>query len=809
VYNCNITTLRGNANNTITVNNSRIKLIYLYDNSIAYFYNIMLLDTIHLLDNSNITVNNSYINDYNFMNNNYFINNSCIPPLAPTIIIESKQTVAPYNVIINWSDNYGINLTGKIKAYIIYKANFTKGNNTIPSNSNFRIIGIINYPDISNSTDLRFIDDKITDNNELWYKVGIVDEGGNYANSSAIHEQFVSGSSFSKLSANIIRDITLRTYDDITINISLVVNDINLDLMEDVNITKINITYYFKNGTIKNFIVKADKEIEGSLYTYTIPKNYELEYYTFNVLIYPDDIYDFDKFGYKSEYFTILSPQITFSKITRPTDYKIEEKNTITIQFYVLNDEKYIKNITIFYRYDEDSAWSSAIMQYNSTTHLYTYTFGPFVNTNIEHVYYYIVSTDQAGISITLLEVRSHLIYPAFPTLNLSDSDFIMIILISAVVGVVMGIAYTVSRRSASVKSKEFLNKLKKRIEDNIKKSRSTEISKLLDLKNEIIPAPPRIPSDILLEPGKESKELKYIYLVGIIGLIIGVSISLFLSSQFHLYELSTIILIVMLFLSLYIYIVWLYREITLNIRIEKFSFGRMIIGFISAILIIIICILMLQIGANISWVRYYIVDQSGVPPIEIFGIEIPSLYLKIISISFTSLILFLLSVYMGIRKNIKNIKVFKKGNASISNILYTKETFIKKTTRRTNLKIIIFLILLGIALIPYSESGFMNILPNASIILLPGFLVFVIFLLINMIRREKSAQPFLLEMIKKCPDCGTINLISALFCRNCKRDITTQKILFGKVIQCKICETLNPINSKFCMNCGSEIKIN
>jgi len=709
--------------------------------------------------------------------------------------------------LINLTENYGVNLSGKIKSYIIYKANFTKGNNTIPSDSDYRIIGVVNNPNISNINDLMFTDYNITDNNELWYKVGIIDEGGNYANSSAIHEQFVSGSSFSRLSASIIRDVTLRTYDNISINISLVVNDINLDLIEDVNLTKINITYYYKNGTIKNFIVDAQTIIEGSLYTYTFLRNYDLEYYKFNVLIYPDSLYDFDKFGYKSEDFYILSPQISFSSINRPTEYKIEERNIITIQFYVLNDEKYIKNITIYYRYDESMPWSSALMNYNSSNSLYSYSFGPFTQTNIKYIYYYIVATDQAGNQIILLDTKSHLIYPAFPTLTLNDMDTILIILGSIGVGFVIGTTYLISRKSASSKSKEFLNKLKKRVEDNIKKTSKGE-TELFDLKNEIIPAPVTIPKDILLDPGKESRELKYIYFIGLMGLIVGVSTALLLTQIFHLYELSTIILIGMLFLALYIYVVWLYREITFSIRVEKFNFGRMIIGFISAILIIVVCILMLEVGANISWVRYYIVDQSGTPPVNIFGFEIPSLYIKIISISFTSLIVFLLSVYMGIRKNLKNVYVFKKGNVSISNIMYTKETFIKKTIRRTNIKVVIFLILLGIALIPYTASGFMNILPSAAIILLPGFLTFGIFVILGMVRREKESQPFLLEMVKKCPNCGTINLISALYCRNCKKDIATQRILFGKVGQCELCGTLNPANSKFCMSCGSEFKV-
>jgi len=215
----------------------------------------------------------------------------------------------------------------------------------------------------------------------------------------------------------------------------------------------------------------------------------------------------------------------------------------------------------------------------------------------------------------------------------------------------------------------------------------------------------------------------------------------------------------------------------------------------------------MLEVGKNVPWINYYIVEQSGIPPIDILGIiSIPNIYLKIVSICFSSLIAFSLSVYFDIKKNLKDINIYEKQNVNVSSIIYTKEEFIKKTNGRTNLKVLIFLALLGFALIPYSAEGFFNILPAGLLLIVPCVLIFLIFFMVAFFQKyEEDSKPFIFESTKKCEDCGTENTNSAMFCRNCKKKIGTKQALFGETIKCMACDSINPRNSKFCMKCGEE----
>jgi len=267
------------------------------------------------------------------------------------------------------------------------------------------------------------------------------------------------------------------------------------------------------------------------------------------------------------------------------------------------------------------------------------------------------------------------------------------------------------------------------------------------------------------------------------------------------------LIILGMIFLALYNYVVWIYRDAALVIRQEKTNLMRGIIGYINAFGILVVVILMLQIGSNVPWFNYYIVQQSGIPPINILNIIfIPNVYIKVVSISLSSLVAFSLTVYLDLKKNLKDLMTYEKQNVNISSIIYTKEEFIKKQNGRTNIKVLVFLALLGFALIPYSDDGFFNILPIGLLLILPCVLVFLIFFMIGYIQKyEGVSKPFIFESTKKCQDCGTENTNSALFCRQCKIKIGTNQTLFGETITCQPCDSINPIGSKFCMKCGSE----
>ena len=338
-------------------------------------------------------------------------------------------------------------------------------------------------------------------------------------------------------------------------------------------------------------------------------------------------------------------------------------------------------------------------------------------------------------------------------------------------------------------------------METDVKSSKKTQaltVSKPMENKREF-----------LLDPGAEVKNLSKMYGGGLIALIIGVVSALVLGYVFidtpHAVEISTLILLGMIFLALYIYVVWLYRDTTIDIREEKINFGRSFLGYMNAFIILGVTLLMLQMGLNIPWFRYYIVEQSGQDPLVLFNlIVIPYSYLKVASAALSSLVAFSLTCYLDIRRNIKDIEVYRKRNANVSTIIYTKEEFIKNTNGRINIKVLIFLVLLGFALIPYSEDGFANIVLIGLLLIVPCVVVFLIFFMVGFIGKyDEISKPFLLETVKVCHKCQTENINTAVFCRNCKEKIQTDQVLFGKTVECKFCTSINPSGSKFCMNCG------
>jgi len=255
--------------------------------------------------------------------------------------------------------------------------------------------------------------------------------------------------------------------------------------------------------------------------------------------------------------------------------------------------------------------------------------------------------------------------------------------------------------------------------------------------------------------------------------------------------------------------VIWLYKDTTLNIRRGNFNITRGAIGFVNTVLILVVTLLMLNMGANIPWINYYIVTQSGQAPLNIMNIIfLPTLYIKVISLVFSSLLAFSLSVYLDIRKSILDTEVYEKRHASLSTIIYAREEFIKKTDTRINIKVLIFLVLFGIAIIPYSDEGFATILPAGMLFVLPCALAFMIFLFIGFFQKsEGMSQPFLLESIKKCQKCGYVNADSAVFCVNCKNEITSKQALFPKTVECTNCKSINPAESKYCKDCGVDIE--
>ena len=108
--------------------------------------------------------------------------------------------------------------------------------------------------------------------------------------------------------------------------------------------------------------------------------------------------------------------------------------------------------------------------------------------------------------------------------------------------------------------------------------------------------------------------------------------------------------------LLIFTYMIWLFRDLKINVKYEKIKKLNLLVDFTLFTGIFGIILLFLTIGSLIPWFDYYIVNQSQEPYI-LFGIEIPTLYTKILSSMLSILVILYLTMYIETRKINSEIK--------------------------------------------------------------------------------------------------------------------------------------------------------
>lgn len=792
-------------------------------------------ENLRVYDPANVSVNNCVITNLEFDSPNLEVNNSIVQNMAPTPETLDPLLSDPADFLLNWTQSPGMNLTGQIVNYTIYRAVTARLVSQI-SDSDFTVLDYYEYPNPALSSNTTFYDDELNtttslEGKKIWYKVGILDEGGNHANSSVTYTNYQS--SYQKIRASIFFDRSLTTYDDIFISILINPNDIDDDGSPDVDMVIMNYSNGITNWTVVLSGNPLYEEVANQSYNFTFATNYfdQVSFYVFiNSSSKFDETYDYDSRDPENigAEFLIERPDITFTDVNLPSDIeKIVESTTLRFAIFAIEDEAYVDNVTIFFRYNDEysvGSWQSMAFDYNSTESKYTTTLPSVINTAIVQIDYYIVYYDTANNKTDLLgsqlQPESYDVFPLFPSFYLSDPLILFLIMIgSFAVGIVLGSGYLFFRRQARKESRREVKQMQKNIETHMKDSKAKKTS--AEEKGEGGGLLPMVASEELMEPNV--KKLNAIYGIGLaaFGVSTGFAMGIFLmpglftaigfAAVFSLIPaniLATLLMVLAMFLSFFMFIIWLYRDTKFSIRKEKVRMWRVFINFVHIIVFMAITILMLVVGSTIPWVNYYIVQQSGTPALPILGIPIHYLYLKIIGLALSTIVAFTLSVYWDVKKSIQNTQVYKKQNMNLSTILFNKEELIQKTYGRINYKILIFLVLLGVAVLPISADGFLSILPTALIIIGPAFLIFLLFFLVGFLQKSKL-EPFgiVLEPVKTCPSCNTGNVQSALYCGNCRADLASDQLVYTDTITCRNCATINPIEYNYCKACGVELK--
>ncbi|MHC1590525.1 MAG: zinc ribbon domain-containing protein, partial [Candidatus Helarchaeales archaeon] len=813
-----------NYNGNSTSSNSEFDSVQLFDNSTASFMNcsmnsLIASDTVHL------TLNYSRVVSHSFSTPNLNIENSEIIDAAPVLEVNSTIFANPEDFYLNWTDHPGEWFKGSITNYTIYRA-ITEKNAESASDSQYEKIAWIENPNPSLPENTSFIDTQFGQNSSLdgkkvWYKVEIADQGNNRVNSSPIYTIFDVPAN---LSAAVVFNRELTTYDDIEVNIVLTSNDVNKDDKSDVDTVIINYTIgWITNNSVEEFTVIPTAETEGLVYNYTFlaTYSYNLTFYVFinSTKETANVSYHFDSRVQYGDVFLIQKPQIVFEAFT-PTyeGFGVANRhlNTLplTLSINILNDRAYVKNVTLHYRlYSsiDPGEWKEGAFTFNESVQAYTFTFSVSDLKNYEYLEYWIEYYDVADQN-TIIVAQGYLspvsIYPSFPLSSVMYDPLYIILIItgSSILGTILGISYFLFYRQAKRESQkeymEMYENLKKLVQQSKKKHAKDKSKEDLRKDNADILAE----FETMLEP--QVRPFTIMYVANMITLAVLIISSSVLAFAFNLYDLATFLMILAMISSLSAYVIWSYRATKYSIRKEKANMFGMLINLIHPLIFLIVVIYMLYIASNIPWVDYYIITQSGEqPPILVIGsFVIHSIYSKIVSIVFSSLIIFSITVYTDIRKSIKNIAIYKEQNANLSVLLYTKEELLRKTYSRINVKVIFVLVLLGVALMPIS-SDIMTIIWPIAMIVGPAFLIFLGFFLLVMFQpTEVEPSHAIFEPIKKCPSCGYNNVQSAQFCGNCKEFIGEEHAYIEDLISCPKCGTKNPKENKFCKSCGASL---
>lgn len=811
--------LRLNGQSNVTTRNASFSVASFYDESTGHLIDSNFAELV-IKNDANVLINGSTIDVHEFTSPNVAINNSVVRDAAPILVPLSSPITNPESIILNWTLAPGVNFTGSIKNYTIYRANTSKFA-AAPPDLAYSIIGWIEYPDPYNLSEVSFqdLEPNMTtayDGNKLWYKVGITDEGNNRANSTPVAG--VLQKTARKLEANIFYDRELTTFDNVSINIFIPINDVDEDGDPDIEIIYMNYIMFYANDTNQTMFAIISNTtweiVEDLEYQFNLTASY-CQKIEFEIIMNTTG-FNSTEFGFNSskipQDFSIRGPMIQFGDMFRPMDERIIESYSLTLTINVLEDAPYVDSVAIWYRLNEPynlGTWEEALFTYNSTAFEYTFSFDSFFGLNYESIEFYVSFNDTTGNQYYLLgdasNVQTYLIYPTFPSFYLSNpAILIWFVLGSCIVGVVFGTSYLTFKKQSSKESKKELKQMQDKVAKAVRggkvKTTGAEAAATTGIVSPTISSSKVISANVM--------KFNILYILGLLGL----GATLVFGTLFSFagdYNYATLILMLAMFLSFYVYIIWMFRESKYSIRREKLSVLRIGINFTHMTAFIAVTIYFLIIGSNISWFNYYIVQQSGSPPFAIpfTPLVFPSLYLKIVSLVFSTLIAFTLSVYWDIRLSVRDTKVYQRQNANITVILYSKEELIRKTFSRINYKIIIFLVLIGIAMLPISADGFLAVLPTALIIIGPAFLAFLAFFVVGFFMKTKL-DPFglILEPVVQCPSCNFTNVQSSQFCGKCRSQLTVEQEVFTDTMSCVNCGAINPIDYNFCKACGKEL---
>jgi len=459
----------------------------------------------------------------------------------------------------------------------------------------------------------------------------------------------------------------------------------------------------------------------------------------------------------------------------------------------ILNDLEYVREVIFRYSYDEGDEWDDLELEQSSPEFEGELDDIP---EDLKELYYKIVIVDIFGIETEVTDTQKVDFYPEVPSLELNPTGMSIAGLISATMGILIAIGYIKLKKTSheTIHKQMFYKKYKK----------TRELSEDVDktfIKKDIAPD---------VEGAKEFKiaaEFTYTYL----GILFSTIALLIVGSLISgILPLMAIYLIAgSLIMAVFGYMILMSRDIKLNIYIEEINKKNIFFEGIQIALMFIIIMMMLLVGNSIPWFRYYLIEST----FDIGAASIPTLYLSVIVVFFTSLILVVLSTYLQLGKTIGTIKKQRKQGESENFLLFTKDQSSSKLISQLAIKTIAFLVVVLLSIVTTTnlvtyDTGIVLIVVIIPFIIACASILLLYYVIAKLTEKAKKTDievPFV-DKKKICVKCGESTFQSDKFCGACGAQLILPEELGTYVAKCTKCDALINDKAKHCPTCGTRV---
>jgi len=230
---------------------------------------------------------------------------------------------------------------------------------------------------------------------------------------------------------------------------------------------------------------------------------------------------------------------------------------------------------------------------------------------------------------------------------------------------------------------------------------------------------------------------LDKIYLIALAGFGITVGLA-FNYAMRNTYDLATALIGLALIEILLLSAIWIFRDTNETLFIERFNTKRFLLGLWHVVMVPILIFLIFDFGVHIEWFEVHVVGDY----INIGGIAVPKLFLSLLGTYIGSYAVIVINTYKEARRLMLRIGEMREQGTPREVLMQEKELNIGRLSNSIRIKFLVFLIVLGAAivsstkLLQFYQVGVIVIIPLIVIVVIP-YIVSKMLNLLNIAARK------------------------------------------------------------------------